>query len=78
MQFTVYSQHLHKLLNPFKKVKTEIPDTISPKKSTLTSYGGIIRIRFEGIISAYNEAPLFCLFFGCKGNKNILQREKLF
>ena len=25
-------------------------------------YGGIIRIRFEGIISAYNEAPLFCLF----------------
>ncbi|ESE30419.1 hypothetical protein HMPREF9089_00702 [Eubacterium brachy ATCC 33089] len=45
MQFTVYSQHLHKLLNPFKKVKTEIPDTISPKKSTLTSYGGIIRIR---------------------------------
>jgi len=41
-------------------------------------YGGIIRIRFEGIISAYKEAPLFCLFFACKGNENILQREKLF
>ena len=43
-------------------------------RSTIHPYGGIVRIRLEGIISAANwQHPLI---IGCKGTKNILNGQR--